>query len=124
MAKAQNLMCMLDSLKLCKFILFGGLEVHHAVKWLNLVTGWDMGIEEFMVTGERIFNLKRLYNVRCGMSQKDDVLPERILKTKRGEGGAAENLPPLEVMLEEYYAYRGWYSNGIPTPRKLRELSL
>ena len=77
-----------------------------------------------MQCGERIFNQKRLFNIKCGAGRKDDILPTRILNEKRGSGGAAENLPPLEKMLDEYYAYRGWDSVGIPTPNKLEMLGL
>jgi len=122
--KAQNLMCMFDSLKVCKFILFGGVKPSILVEWLNLVTGWSMDLKEFMQIGERIFNLKRLFNVREGISRKDDSLPPRILIHKRGEGGSADNLPPLGEMLSRYYHYRGWDELGIPSEEKIKELGL
>jgi aldehyde:ferredoxin oxidoreductase len=28
------------------------------------------------------------------------------------------------MMLDEYYAFRGWDNNGVPTDSKLRELDL
>ncbi|MEM2750367.1 MAG: aldehyde ferredoxin oxidoreductase family protein [Nitrososphaerales archaeon] len=123
-AKLQNLMSMMDSLKLCKFLFFAGIKISHIIQWLKLVTGWDMGVDEFMKTGERIYNLKRMYNVRCGISKKDDTLPLRILTLRRGEGGAADNLPPLDKMLKQYYQYRGWDDNGIPKAEKLLELGI
>jgi len=122
--KAQNLMCMFDSLKVCKFIMFGGIKPSTLVEWLNFVTGWKMSLEDFMRTGERIYNLKRLYNVREGISRKDDTLPPRILIHKRGEGGSADSLPPLGEMLSRYYRYRGWNELGIPSEEKIRELEL
>jgi aldehyde:ferredoxin oxidoreductase len=106
-AKTQDLMSLLDSLKLCKFTLYGGLKLTHALKYLNAVTGWDISQAEILRTGERIYNLKRMYNVRCGITRKDDTLPTRMLREKRGEGGAAENLPPFSEALDEYYKYRG-----------------
>ncbi|MCG0278507.1 MAG: aldehyde ferredoxin oxidoreductase family protein [Thermanaeromonas sp.] len=123
-AQAQNLMSVFDSLALCKFILFGGIKIKDLVEWLNLATGLDFTSERLLECGERIFNLKRLYNVKCGISRKDDVLPPRILTQKRGSGGAAENLPPLDQMLNEYYAVRGWNENGIPTQETLDRLGL
>lgn len=123
-AKTQNLMSLMDSLKICKFILFGGVKMTHMLDWLNAVTGWGMSVEEFIQAGERIYNLKRMYNVRCGVTSKDDVIPQRITSHRRGEGGAAENLPPFDRLLKEYYHYRGWSDDGIPTPEKLRELGL
>jgi len=123
-AKSQDLMGMMDSLKLCKFILFGGITLTHIVKWYHSVTGREMTIDDFMKTGERIFNLKRLYNVRLGISRKDDTLPFRSLTFKRMGKGLTPNLPPLGQMLSEYYEYRGWSEDGIPTPEKLKELGL
>jgi aldehyde:ferredoxin oxidoreductase len=122
--KSQDLMGMMDSLKLCKFILFAGITITHIVKWYHSVTGREMTIDDFIKTGERIFNLKRLYNVRLGMSRKDDTLPFRSLTFKRMGKGLTPNLPPLGQMLSEYYEYRGWSEEGIPTPEKLKELGL
>jgi aldehyde:ferredoxin oxidoreductase len=123
-AKSQNLMGMMDSLKLCKFILFGGITVTHIIKWYQDVTGGEMTADQFGKTGERIFNLKRLYNVLMGISRKDDTLPLRSLTSKRVGKGITPNLPPLGQMLGEYYEYRGWSEEGIPTPEKLAELGL
>jgi aldehyde:ferredoxin oxidoreductase len=123
-AKSQNLMGMMDSFKLCKFILFGGITITDMVKWYHLVTGAEMTVDDFMKTGERIFNLKRLYNVRRGISRKDDTLPFRSLTFKRVGKGLTPNLPPLGQMLSEYYEYRGWSEDGIPTAKKLGELGL
>ena len=123
-AKMQNLMSLFDALGVCKFSLFGGMRPHHLVDWLNYITGWDFNLEEFMKTGERLYNLKRLFNVKRGISRKDDTLPLRLLTHRRGEGGTARALPNLGVMLSDYYEYRGWSEEGIPIPEKLRELGL
>jgi len=125
-SKFQNAMGMFDSLIFCKFIVYGlGDEIIKTMLgWVNASTGWDMSFDEFMLTGERIFNLKRLYNVKHGISRKDDTLPPRILNHKRGTGGAADNLPHLGLMLSEYYQCRGWDEFGIPTDSTLQRLGL
>lgn len=122
-AAMQNLMCLFDSLKLCKFLLYGGAKVHHLVEWLNLVTDWDLDVPEFLLIGERLFNLKRMYNVRLGVSRKDDTISPRILVHRRG-GGAGDHLPALGRMLSEYYEARGWNEEGIPRPETLDRLGL
>ncbi|MDI3281634.1 MAG: aldehyde ferredoxin oxidoreductase C-terminal domain-containing protein, partial [Bacillota bacterium] len=123
-ARMQDLMGLYDSLKICKLSLLGGVTPSLALEWLNLATGWEMGLEEFLLAGERIFTLKRLFNLGCGVTRRDDTLPERILRLPRREGGAGDNLPPLEVMLEDYYRVRGWDAEGRPTPERLRALGL
>ncbi len=123
-AKTQNLMGLFDSLKICKFIMFGGVKIQPLLSWYTMVTGRSMDLGEFLKTGERIFNLKRLYNVRCGISRKDDVLPPRFLTLKREGEGLTPNLPPLGEMINNYYQVRGWSEEGIPLPGKLQDLGL
>jgi aldehyde:ferredoxin oxidoreductase len=121
-ARMQDWACIFDSLCMCKFGRYGGIMVEQTIAYLNGATGWDMAPEEFMKTGERIFNLKRMYNVRHGVSRRDDTLPSRILTKRRG-GGTSE-LPPFGSMLSDYYKVRGWDELGIPTAEKLTELGL
>jgi aldehyde:ferredoxin oxidoreductase len=33
-------------------------------------------------------------------------------------------LPPMGKLLSDYYAYRKWDEQGVPTPEKLKELDL
>lgn len=123
-AKSQNLMAALDSLSVCKFLLFGGVKLTDLAGWLTLAVGVKWTATDLLTVGERIFNQRRLFNVACGVSRRDDTLPKRILTQKRGSGGAADNLPPLGAMLDEYYAFRGWDEAGRPKPAKLAELGL
>ena len=53
-AVTQDLMCLFDSLKMCKFAVFGGISATQVLGLLNAVTGWDMEMREFLQTGERI----------------------------------------------------------------------
>jgi aldehyde:ferredoxin oxidoreductase len=122
-AAVQNLMALCDSLNICKFTAFG-LQADDLHRWLNMVTGWNISFEEFLNIGERINNLKRLYNVKCGIDRKDDNLPERILNLNRDGLHAPERLPDLTKMLDEYYLVRGWDQNGIPQKEKLSNLGL
>ena len=122
-ADHQNLMSLFDSVRCCRFMIFGGITVEPLLEMMNMVTGWDWSKEEFLQAGERIYNLKRMYNVRMGMSRKDDTLPPRILNQPRG-GGSGDNLPILNEMLKEYYRVRGWDEFGIPSPDTLKRLEL
>jgi aldehyde:ferredoxin oxidoreductase len=94
------------------------------VEFLTCVTGWDVDLNGLMKIGDRIFTLKRLFNCRCGIGRKDDSLPPRLLTSMKYEETGSEYLPHLGKMLNEYYRYRGWDEEGIPTERKLREVGL
>ncbi|MBI9108817.1 MAG: aldehyde ferredoxin oxidoreductase family protein [Spirochaetales bacterium] len=121
-ARMQDWSCLFDSLCICKFARYGGLMLQQTLDYLNASTGWDMDMEDFLKAGERIFNLKRLYNQKHGISRKDDTLPPRILTHRRG--GGTNELPPLNVMLSDYYDFRGWDEMGRVTAKKLNELDI
>jgi len=121
---AQNMMSVMDSLKMCKFTFYGGLKLTHIRDYLEAVVGWDMSIEELLQAGERIYNLKRLYNIKCGLGRKDDTLPKRLTTEPRRDAGTGEYIPDLESMLQEYYEARGWDKDGKPTEKTLQKLGL
>jgi aldehyde:ferredoxin oxidoreductase len=120
----QNFYSIMESLILCKFVMYGGLRLPHMCQLLRAVTGWDVTTDELMKTGERLYNLNRLINVKCGLTGKQDTIPWRIAKEPFRSGGAKDHVPDLEKMLPAYYQLRGWDANGIPTVEKLRELGL
>lgn len=123
-ARMQNFMNLFNALGLCKFLIRGKTSPSTIKEWVNAVTGWNMGVEELILAGERLHNLKRMYNVRLNISRKDDVLPPRLLVHDRKTGRAGGSLPHLGRMLYDYYQFRGWSPEGIPTDKKLKELGL
>ena len=120
----QDFCEVVESAGICKFALYGDFRSQQVISLLRCATGFDFEQEEVMKLGERSFNLKRMINVRCGISGKDDRLPERILSLALHEGGTKGYLPDQQRMLAEYYRERGWDEKGIPTPEKLKELGL
>lgn len=122
--RLQNYMNVLNALGLCKFLLFGRIGPTKVTEWLNYVADWNLTPKELLTIGEKLHNLKRMYNVKLGINRKDDTLPVRLLTLARDDGMAAGVLPELDKMLEEYYQLRGWDKNGIPTEEKLKELGL
>jgi aldehyde:ferredoxin oxidoreductase len=118
----QDYVTMLNSIKICRFLLRIGPS--RVIEWFNLVTGFEHDIRSFLLTGERITNLKRLCNIRLGFGRNEDTLPDRITKDKRRTGGAPEYLPDIKSMVNEYYKKRKWSREGIPLPLKLKELEL
>jgi aldehyde:ferredoxin oxidoreductase len=113
-----------NPLGLCKFIGKTGLPPADVARFVGVATGWEITGDELLATGARIFNLKRLINNRFGIRREDDTLPPRILTHPRPSGGAEGNLPDLPLILDEYYAIRGWLPDGRPSPETLERLGL
>ena len=118
--------CMHNSLVVCSFV--GGYwSPKMCVDMLGPLCGWNMTEEEFWTTAKRIRTLERCFQVREGISRKDDVLPKRMLTEKLPEGpkkGAVVTPAEMKKIQDDYYAYYGWDDNGIPTEATLKALGL
>ncbi len=119
----QDLNAVLDSLVECKFAAYALGEAYFA-RLLSAVIGEAVEPAELLQTGERIWNVERLFNLRAGFTRADDALPRRLLDEPVSVGPSAGHVVDLEPMLDEYYAARDWDGDGRPTPRKLAELGL
>ncbi|MEM1997037.1 MAG: aldehyde ferredoxin oxidoreductase family protein [Candidatus Bathyarchaeia archaeon] len=121
----QDVCRVVDALGICKFVyLFGGVPLRKIVQLYTAVTGWETTLEDLLRAGERIWMLQRLFNVRMGVSRKDDTLPRRFLEEPMVDGAAKGQTVNLEPMLEEYYVERGLDCEGRPRREKLLELGL
>ncbi|MCS7121897.1 MAG: aldehyde ferredoxin oxidoreductase family protein [Archaeoglobaceae archaeon] len=116
----QNYRELFDSLLLCKF---SPATPSQVLAMFNAITDFNFTMDEFLKAGERIMNLKRMINVKRGISSKDDKLP-RIIVDALKAGPTAGKTPKIDEMLIEYYKLRGWNEKGIPKEDKLKELGL
>ena len=120
----QNYMAAYNPLGLCKFIVKGRVTPQRIAELVNHAMDWDWTAADVLRAGERIFNLKRLINLRLGVTRADDTLPARLLSQPRPSGGAAGVLPDLELQLTDYYRLRGWTPDGVPTSERLTALGV
>jgi aldehyde:ferredoxin oxidoreductase len=125
----ENLYTVIDSLIVCKFsrgTYYEGFE--DLARYYTLATGIKMTAEELRKTGERINNLGRLFNIREGLTRKDDHLPPKIMNCpipdETVSKGSYVSQKELDLMLDDYYSSRGWTEEGVPTIKKLKELEL
>jgi aldehyde:ferredoxin oxidoreductase len=123
--KGQDFVAVVDSSGCC-WSIFAGVHFlsNQLLNLLEAATGAGYTEETMMLAGDRIFNLQRLFNLKAGISGKDDILPKRILEESVLDGDNQGKVVMLGEMLPEYYKLRGWDKNGIPTPDKLRQLGL
>ena len=119
----QDLTALVDSAGLCLFITFA-LGLPEISEQLRAGTGVAMTDDEFLLAGERIWNLERVFNLQAGFSKDDDVLPRRLLEEPMAAGPHKGRVVELDKMLPEYYELRGWNDNGIPTEDKLSQLGI
>jgi aldehyde:ferredoxin oxidoreductase len=97
-------------------------------QYYTLATGIDVTPKELEVTGERINNLARVFNIREGFSRKDDHMPAKVMSTPIPDEGVSKgsyvSQKELDLLLDDYYEIRGWTKDGIPTIEKLKEIGL
>lgn len=127
-AASENFVAVLDSLIVCKFLRKCFDDFYpEASDLLNRVTGWSFSGAELRLAGERIHNLKKLFNVREGWKPADDWLPPRLLEERLPSGvarGVGLTAAELKEMICGYYRARGWDDRGFIPASKLEELGL
>jgi len=123
--KVQDFYSMIDSSGICNFIIIGSPNANVFINLMEKGTGLDFGgLDGFLKTGERIYNLERLFNLKAGLTAKDDTLPKRMLTEPMPEGPGKGKVVRLNEMLPEYYKLRGWSVKGVPSAKKLAQLGI
>lgn len=120
----QDFCEVIESMVICKFVMYGGVREQNVVDMITLCTGFDMDLKDILKIGERSNNIKRLINLKLGFGKGQDILPRRIRLLALKEGGTQGHVPNADKMLSEYYHYRGWNKDGIPSRKKFDELFL
>lgn len=122
--RMHDLMGVYNATGMCKFYLRAVGGPAWLAEAINMTTGWGLSQEELMEIGDRIFTLKRCFNVKAGVTRADDTLPERIATLDRNERHRAVPREGFEQMRDEYYQLRGWDEQGRPTRARLESLGL
>jgi aldehyde:ferredoxin oxidoreductase len=109
-----------DALGMCaglsSFPLKPPYHIHNYPAFISSATGIDMDEAGLTQVAKRNRTLLRAVNVRRGMRRADEKPPEDHWKKR---------FPELEAkLLDEYYKFKGWDNQGIPTKESLQELDL
>jgi aldehyde:ferredoxin oxidoreductase len=112
-----------NALLICYFLPWDYID---APEIIRAVTGWYTSTWELMKVGERITTMARAFNIREGLSNKDDWLPERFFEPHTSGALVETSINPDELKnaISSYYRLMGWNEDGIPTKSKLEELEL
>jgi aldehyde:ferredoxin oxidoreductase len=120
-ARVQAWRNLYNSLTLCQFQDVG---MERMLTALKCTTGWDLSAGELLDMGKRIAALKRLLNMRRGVTRAHDALPALMLKSLK-EGGTEGNVPDMDVLLKGAYAELGWDpGTGRPTGETISRFGL
>ena len=127
-AQSEDFSAVLDSLIWCKFLRKAFADFYQeSAQVYSLITGWDMSANDLRLAGERINNLKKLFNIREGWRREDDTLPPRVLQeqlTSDVVAGVGLTREELDYMIGGYYRARGWTEDGLIPESKITELGL
>ena len=126
--EGEDRSAVMDSLIWCKFLrkAFTDFYAESAEIYTN-ITGMNMTPEMLQEAGERINNVKKLFNIREGWTRTDDTLPRRVLTEALPTGivkGIGLGQDELDAMVASYYEARGWDEDGMIPPEKLHELGI
>jgi aldehyde:ferredoxin oxidoreductase len=113
-----------DATGLCGFVSsfrgqFGGdvaYNIHNIPELIASATGIEMDKDKLWKVFQRNRTLVRAINARRGLRRKDERPPE--------DHWAVRNEEMEQKMLDDYYAFKGWNKEGIPTQETLDKLGL
>ena len=117
----QNWRTVFNALVMCNF---ANVPPQTVVDLVNAASGQTYSLADLLQSGERAWQLKRVINLRLGLTPDTDALPQALLRPL-AEGGAAGYQIPFREMLSAYYAARDWNpTSGAPSAEKLAALGL
>ncbi|MBW2000212.1 MAG: hypothetical protein JRJ29_19920 [Deltaproteobacteria bacterium] len=112
-----------DSMIVCTFTPLYKEEMVAEV--LTALFGSHWTLEAMEEVGLRIMCQERVFNMREGITEKDDTLPERLLKEPKPDGPTKGAVVPLKELKEDYYRALGYdLSTGNPPDALLREMGI
>jgi aldehyde:ferredoxin oxidoreductase len=105
-----------DSLILCRFYRDIYWDWNYLSTIVEVTTGLKLDENGLRKISSTIQNETRKFNLREGITAKDDTLPKRFFDEPLGKDEKTIRREDFQKMLQDYYALRGWSSNGIPRP--------
>ncbi len=128
-AHTQAIWNSFNSLGVCNFAAapYTAFPLVTLAETVEALTGWNYSMYELMELGERTVTMARMFNVREGLSSKDDYLPDRLYEvlepgTPREKKITREDFAKT---LRLYYQAMGWDPvTGNPTEGRLSYLGL
>ena len=122
----QDATAVVDSSGLCLFTTFAW-SLEDIGPQIDAACEGDFSLDNLVTLGERVWNMEKDFNLRAGLSRKDDTLPPRLFKEGAPSGpakGMVAGKGRFDEVLDEYYELRGWNKDGVPSNATRARLGL
>ena len=103
-----------DSFILCRFYRDIYWDWNYLSTIAEVTTGLKLDEDRLRKISSNIQNETRRFNLREGITSEDDTLPKRFFDEPLGKDAKIIRREELQKMLKDYYALRGWNSEGVP----------
>lgn len=122
---ASNLVHVVSCAGLCMFSMDVS-TLQDMIGFLNAATGWDCDVAELDETGERIANLRQIFNIREGHIPHLRSFPEIVRHNPDAGGGPLANVEvDYETAGRDWMREMRWdLTTGEPDPMRLKELGI
>lgn len=119
----------LDTASVCILAFGFGMasDLDDLIECINHATGWKTNLFEMMMLGERRIQMMRAFNIKEGLTEDDDKLPEKLFTPLKGgiSDGFSIDRKAFQEARDFYYEMAGWTSDsGAPTRARLLSLNL
>jgi aldehyde:ferredoxin oxidoreductase len=123
----QNAVALTDSTGVCLFA-GSGYQKNLMGDVMETISSRGWTGEQYMLAGERVFNLEKCFNYREGFRKPDDSIADRFFEEPLTIGprkGAVLDRKEFEEIMTNYYQKRDWdIDTTRPTDQKLKALGL
>ncbi len=129
-AWSDDIYAVTDCVGICRFVNHGFNSPHllgyeHFSELIHAAAGYDLSPDYLRKVGRRVLDTERMINAQFGLTRDDDTLPKRYFDEpmpSRSTKGHQVDRNEFQVMLDEYYAERGWDAAGRVSLERQREI--
>jgi aldehyde:ferredoxin oxidoreductase len=122
----HNLYHVMQGLGICNFVYLAMPDISALFDAIKAVTGWELTYDEFFLAGERIANMRHLFDLREGVNILQQDYPDRIAGRPPKEEGPLKGVTLDEKrIVSEYLQEMDWdLTTTMPSRKKLEELGM
>ena len=123
--KAMNMMHVVNAAGICLFG-YASYPVQYIPEFLTAVTGWKYTLDSCLDVGERIANIRHMFNLREGLNPlKYFMNPRAVGRPPLKEGPVANVTIDDDTMIKDYLKAMDWdLATTKPSTKKLQQLGL